>query len=322
MPDFNGEQYVARAPLYEAAAGIKNRQSPTMTLMSDAQVPGANHYIALGWIYGIPDPNPHIHEHVHDYDEIVLHWGMDWKHPQVLGAEIEFYIGGQPVTFDTTTGVYIPAGVPHGPLTWKKFERPHVEMTMMLGCGDIEKGWGASGVGRPRDNPPRIVDPDFDYEQYVVRSPMRESPGSLSGRGRQSPTMTYMSGAQVPGVKTYIEFGWIWSPPDNIREMKHDNFDEIVLHIGGDPDHPEDLGADMVFGIGGQRLTFDKNFGMFIPRGVAHGPLEWQEVRRPHIEMAIMLGAGTLKEGWGFDITEMAARRAAARQANTEQGNS
>ena len=27
--------------------------------------------------------------------------------------------------------------------------------------------------------------------------------------------------------------------------MKHDNFDEIVLHIGNDPNNPEDLGADM-----------------------------------------------------------------------------
>ena len=314
MADFKEENYVARAPLYEAGKGIKNRQSPTMTIMSNAQVPGSNHYIELGWIYGIPDPNPHIHEHVHDYDEVVLHWGADPKHPQVLGAEIEFYIGGQPITFNTTSAVYIPAGLPHGPLTWKKFERPHIEMAMMLGCGNLEEAWGSSGISQEKNAKPKVVDPDFDYEQYIVRSPMRESPGSLIGQGRQSPTMTYMSGQQIPGVKTYLEFGWIWARPTDIREMKHDNFDEIVLHIGGDPDNPEDLGADMVFGIGGELLEFNKNFGMFIPRGVSHGPLEWKKVRKPHIEMAIMLGAGTLKEGWGFDATEMAKRREAARQ--------
>ncbi|MCJ7605749.1 MAG: hypothetical protein MUO19_06920, partial [Dehalococcoidales bacterium] len=274
MADFNGEKYVTRTPLYEAGGEVKNRQSPTMTIMSDAQVPGCNMYIEYGWIYGIPDPNPHIHEHVHDYDEIVLHWGGDPTHPQVLGGEIEFCIGGQPITFNTTTGIFIPAGVPHGPLTWKKFEKPHIEMAMMLGCGDIKKGWGSSGIAEAKSAPPK-VDKGFDYEQYVIRSPLRESPGAISGQGRQSPTMTYMSGAQIPGVKNYIEFGWIYKVTDTIGEMKHDNFDEIVLHIGGDPENPEDLGADMIFGLGGQRMEFNKNFGMFIPKGMVHGPLEW-----------------------------------------------
>ncbi len=56
---------------------------------------------------------------------------------------------------------------------------------------------------------------------------------------------------------------------------------------------------------------FDKYVAMYIPKGMMHGPLIWHEVRRPHIEMAIMLGAGTLKEGWGFDIGDMTRARAA-----------
>jgi len=123
--------------------------------------------------------------------------------------------------------------------------------------------------------------------------------------------MTYMSGVQIPGAKNYVEFGWIYEVTDTIREMKHDNFDEIVMHIGNDPKNPEDLGADMTFGLGGKEMKFNTNFAMFIPRGMAHGPLIWHKVRRPHIEMAIMLGAGTLKEGWGYDIGDMTRARAA-----------
>ncbi len=294
------ERYVVRKPIYEAGAGYQGRQSPTMTFMSSQQVPEANYYIELGWIWEMPRPNPHIHEHVHTYDEIVLHWGGNPELPQVLGGEIEFYVGGQPVTFNTTTGIFIPAGVSHGPLTWKKFEFSHIEMAMMLGTGDPGKGWGQSGITEAKKTQPRKTK-KFDYEQYVIRSPLRESPGALSGQGRQSPTMTYMSGVQIPGVKYYIEFGWIYNVTDTIQEMKHDNFDEIVLHIGGDPENPEDLGADMTFGVGGDHLKFDTSFGVFIPRGMKHGPLIWHNFRKPHIEMAIMLGAGTLKEGWGFD---------------------
>src|SRR4030042_365849 len=236
------KKYVVSKPIYEAGyPGVKGRQHPTMTMVSDKQIPGCNYYIELGWINAIPTPNPHIFQHVHDYDEIVLHWGGDWKRPQVLGGEITFYLGGQPITFNTTTGIFVPAGVPHGPLIWNKFEFPHIEMAMMLGTGDPFKGWGKSGISALQEGLPVKKD-DMDYEKYVIRSPMRESPGAISGKGRQSPTRTYMSGVQIPGVKTYLEFGWIWEVTDTIREMKHDNFEEIVMQLGKDPENPEDLG--------------------------------------------------------------------------------
>jgi hypothetical protein len=52
---------------------------------------------------------------------------------------------------------------------------------------------------------------------------------------------------------------------------------------------------------------------------MAHGPLVWHEVRRPHIEMAIMLGAGTLKEGWGIDIGDITRARLAAQRGERIQ---
>jgi hypothetical protein len=300
MAESQYEKFAVRKPIYEAGPGVKGRQSPTMTFMSEKQA-GAPYYIELGWIYEIPTPNPHIHEHVHEFDEIVLHWGGDYTRPQVLGGEIEFYIGGQPITFNTTAGIFIPKGTPHGPLTWKKFEFPHIEMAMMLGTGDPFKGWGKSGIKEAKKTLPKKTK-QFDYEQYVIRSPMREAGGaanSESAKSRQSPTMTYISRTQINVANYYIEFGWIWDKTVSLPKMVHDNYDEIVLHIGGDPNDPEDLGADMEFGMGDDLLQFSKSYGMWIPRGVVHGPLNWHKVRKPHVEMAIMLGAGTLAEGWG-----------------------
>ena len=97
MAEIDNERYLVRRPVYEVFGGVRNRQSPTMTIMSSAQVNEANYYIEPGWIYGIPEPNPSLHAHAHDYDEIVLHWGSDPFTPQVLGSEIEFYVGGQPI---------------------------------------------------------------------------------------------------------------------------------------------------------------------------------------------------------------------------------
>jgi hypothetical protein len=291
------EKYIARKPLYEACPGVTKRQSPTMTFMSSQQVPEANYYIELGWIYDIPEPNPHVFEHVHDFDEIILHWGGAPEVPQDLGGEIEFYIGGQPVTFNTTTGIFIPKGTPHGPLMWKKFRFPHIQMALMLGTGNRAEGWGKSGIRMPKKTAPKKT-AKFDFEQYVIRSPVREA-GTEFLKGRQTPTMTYMSRTQINVADYYIEFGWIWDIVEpGISTMIHKKFDEIVLHIGGDPKNPEDLGADMRFGMGDDLLSFSTSSGIYIPRGLKHGPVIWDKVRKPHIEMAIMLGCGTVQEGW------------------------
>jgi len=48
--------------------------------------------------------------------------------------------------------------------------------------------------------------------------------------------------------------------------------------------------------VGGEPLIIDKTSALFVPKGVKHGPLTWKRVDRPHIQMTIILGAGTLAE--------------------------
>ncbi|MCR4394238.1 MAG: hypothetical protein NUV31_07725 [Dehalococcoidales bacterium] len=140
LPETNYEKYLVRKPAYEVVAGtpVKNRQGPSsMTLMSNNLIPGSNIYIEGGWVWGMPDPNPHIFEHSHDYEEIVLHFGTDYGNPEELGGEIEFHVEGQPLLVNQTSAIYIPAGKKHGPLIWKKYHSPHLEMAIMPGAGTL-----------------------------------------------------------------------------------------------------------------------------------------------------------------------------------------
>jgi hypothetical protein len=141
MPGVNAEKYLVRKPIREVGLGSKTtgRQIPSQTYMSNALVPGSNTYVEFSWIYDMPNPNPHIMEHTHNFDEIVLHIGSDWGNPQDLGGEIEYFYDGQPLDFDTTTALFIPKGVKHGPLTWKKVTRPHLEMANIQGTGDFSQ---------------------------------------------------------------------------------------------------------------------------------------------------------------------------------------
>jgi hypothetical protein len=141
MAEKRYEKNLVKKPHLEVGEGqvIKGRQNPTMTFMSNDLVPGSNTYIEIGWIYEMPEPNPHIHNHTHDYDEIVLHLGADPQNPEYLGGEIEFVVGGEKLKIDKTSALFIPKGVEHGPLTWKKVEKPHIQMVVMPGAGTLKE---------------------------------------------------------------------------------------------------------------------------------------------------------------------------------------
>ncbi len=133
---------LVQKPAYEVGAtkDIKGRQNPTMTVMNNELVPGSNVYIEIGWIYKMPEPNPHILGHSHEkYDEIVIHIGGDPDNPEELGGEIEFVVGDETLKINKTSALFIPAGVPHGPLTWKKVTKPHIQMVVMPGAGSIKE---------------------------------------------------------------------------------------------------------------------------------------------------------------------------------------
>jgi hypothetical protein len=138
MPVSESRKYVVGGPAYEVVPAVETlNRIQAMTLMSNSLIPGANMYVEAGWIVGMPDPNPHIDEHIHEYDEIVMHIGTDPADQEDLGAEIEFVIDGQPHLITKTSSVFVPKGMKHGPLTWKSFTRPHIEMTIMIGAGSL-----------------------------------------------------------------------------------------------------------------------------------------------------------------------------------------
>jgi hypothetical protein len=48
-------------------------------------------------------------------------------------------VDGRPLLINKTSSVFVPKGVKHGPLTWKRFTKPHLEMTIMIGAGSLSE---------------------------------------------------------------------------------------------------------------------------------------------------------------------------------------
>ncbi len=71
MPEIDYSRYIITKPIREAGPRyeLKNRMNPSMTYLSRALIPEAKQYIEFGWIWGMPEPNPHTPEHMHRLDE-------------------------------------------------------------------------------------------------------------------------------------------------------------------------------------------------------------------------------------------------------------
>jgi hypothetical protein len=138
MSPQDARKYLVEKPVYEIKPAEEVRgRPPAMTLLNNNLVPGSHTYVETGWVIAMPEPATHIHEHVHNYDEIVIHMGGDPNNQEDLGGEVVFYVDGQPLTINKTCAVFVPRGVKHGPITWKKFVRPHFQLTVMLGADSI-----------------------------------------------------------------------------------------------------------------------------------------------------------------------------------------
>ena len=140
MNESNFKRHFIEKPIYEIGRGIEviGRQLPAMTFLNDALIPGSNNYVEFSWIYEVPNPNPLIGAHAHDTEQIVLHIGSDPKNPEALGAEVELVIDGESYVTDRTHLFYLPKKMKHGPITWRRVDRPLIEMTIALGASTAE----------------------------------------------------------------------------------------------------------------------------------------------------------------------------------------
>ena len=79
--------------------------------------------------------------------------------------------------------------------------------------------------------------PASKYEKYFVKKPAYEVVPTMEVAGRV-PAMTLMSSNLVPGVKTYVETGWVLAMPDpNPHIFGYSRFHFIIKFTA--PDKPD-----------------------------------------------------------------------------------
>ncbi|MFC1495040.1 hypothetical protein ACFL6W_07165 [Thermodesulfobacteriota bacterium] len=84
------------------------------------------------WYFDVPEKDPVFDEHVHNYDELIGFYGSNPDDPYDLGAEMEVTIDGEVHKITRTSMIFLPAGMPHMPLSIKKVNRPVFHFSIVL----------------------------------------------------------------------------------------------------------------------------------------------------------------------------------------------
>lgn len=110
-------------------------------LWMDSNVVEGAFQMNTAWYFGVPELDPVFTEHVHDYDELIGFYGSNPDDPYDLGAEMVVTIDGEEHTLTKTTLLFLPAGVPHMPLSIKRVDRPVFHFSIV-----ISPEYGAGGA--------------------------------------------------------------------------------------------------------------------------------------------------------------------------------
>ena len=196
----------------------------------------------------------------HESNELLFFVGTG-EDKDRLGAELELQIENDHFNVTENCFVYIPKGTAHGNIRVKDLKSPMLFYVCHMDKDVYEyaPAQATAPEGRFKDNVVIGYRPADGYEP--------EAP-----EGFLYP-LIYIDSKRLAGAP-YTEALWFCTKNDTGPAPQiHEDFDEIVAYIGSDPEHPEELNADISFKIDGETVHSTKSTLVYVPRKVHHAPL-------------------------------------------------
>lgn len=201
-------------------------------------------------------------------DEVMVHptggmmWfcGPDRNNPEDLDAELQITLGGDVIDITHTGALYIPAGVPVG-----NFKATRVGTPVLCYSSYFDTG---AYNGTPAEMP----EGTGAYANHYVE---RYEP--TSGIIPEAPEgflqlLCWLAGDKVEGAP-YLELcRFMTTNPDGPAAHVHEK-EEFIGYLGLDPEHPEELHADVIFYPGEEEIHTTKSTVIFVPGNVPHSPI-------------------------------------------------
>jgi hypothetical protein len=209
----------------------------------------------------------------HASDELLVFIGSDVNAPEAMNAEISLWIENDELVFTQTCIVFIPAGAAHGRMEVRNVKRPVIHYSCLMGASyyEAEPAEASAPAGTYADN--RV-------EKYAPADGfLPEAPEGFLTR------LLWLDGKKLTKAP-YMEAVWFHTTNDTGPKTHSHDFDELIGFLGTDPEHPEELGAEIQLLIDGEYISVTKSCIAYIPRGTDHSPLLVPSLKRPIIHFS------------------------------------
>ncbi|MCR4394239.1 MAG: hypothetical protein NUV31_07730 [Dehalococcoidales bacterium] len=136
--------------------------------------------------------------------------------------------------------------------------------------------------------------PESRYAKFVITEDLMppqpaEAVKMMEDQAKAGRTLdrTLLLGIQDSILKGSFFVGceWLWqltgNGPVDIEIPHNHDFDEIIGFAGSNKNHPRDLGGELEFRIGDEKLTLTRTCLIFIPRGTIHCPITIKRIDTP-----------------------------------------
>jgi hypothetical protein len=127
MPETKYGKYIIteRKPKVEAPWAPEFKPDEIIpTLFLDSSIIEGAFYVESAWTLPAFANETHGEEHSHDYDEVLAFFGSNPENPHELYAEAEVHLGGEVHIVTKSCLIFVPKGVKHGPIDFKRIDRP------------------------------------------------------------------------------------------------------------------------------------------------------------------------------------------------------
>ncbi|HVI41933.1 MAG TPA: hypothetical protein VM577_14880 [Anaerovoracaceae bacterium] len=230
----------------------------------------------------------------HPYDEILVFAGLDKRDILYLGGEVSIEIGEEreEYAFTEPTVVCIPKGVPHGQVKVRRVYKTFAHY--FVGLAAQYEATAISAVGNVKSGGKK-------YAHLVKKLVTHVPEGYVKGSGMGYEEVTDERGVMLPATSETMQVGpgnadeLIWMFGDDLEHFEV-NFtwghytrsgkwhrmgeththpeEEILCFFPAEPDHLDDLGCEMEFGMGAEREReiFSKPTIVVCPKGFPHLP--------------------------------------------------
>ncbi|MBN1191853.1 MAG: hypothetical protein JXA46_19030 [Dehalococcoidales bacterium] len=120
------KQNIAEAPWTNPVQPAGQGKGGRLLFLDSELVPGA-FYVETAWSFPRKtegEPRTVAEPHQHDYDEVLAMFGTGTDDPHDLGGEVEFWLGDEQHILTRSCIIFIPAGLMHCPLIYRRVDKP------------------------------------------------------------------------------------------------------------------------------------------------------------------------------------------------------